>query len=100
MGDIYYYDAVRVNLGLFQHDVNVLWDLAVHDLSILDYVVNLAPCGVSVTGISHVPGGMENSCLFDVVFPRTRDCTRSCELACPNENSTNTAWGKSENDCV
>ena len=36
LGDIYYYDSVRINLGLFQHDVNVLWDLAVHDLSIMD----------------------------------------------------------------
>ena len=39
LGEIYYYDSVRVNLGLFQHDVNVLWDLAVHDLSIMDYVL-------------------------------------------------------------
>ena len=69
LGDVYYYDAVRVNLGLFQHDVNVLWDLAVHDLSILDYVLNLAPCGVSVTGISHVPGGMENIAYLTLFFP-------------------------------
>ena len=39
LGEIYYYDAVRVNLGLFQHDVNVIWDLAIHDLSIMDYVL-------------------------------------------------------------
>ena len=37
LGEIYYYDSVRVNLGLFQHDVSVIWDLAVHDLSIMDY---------------------------------------------------------------
>ena len=42
LGDIYYYDSVRVNLGLFQHDVNVIWDLAVHDLSIMDYVLPAA----------------------------------------------------------
>ena len=42
LGDIYYYDSVRINLGLFQHDVNVLWDLAVHDLSIMDYVLTRA----------------------------------------------------------
>ena len=36
---MYYYDSVRVNLGLFQHDVSVIWDLAVHDLSIMDYVL-------------------------------------------------------------
>ena len=39
LGDVYYYDSVRVNLGLFQHDVSVIWDLAVHDLSIMDYVL-------------------------------------------------------------
>jgi predicted dehydrogenase len=60
LGDIYYYDSVRVNLGLFQHDVNVVWDLAVHDLAILDYVVPGRPMAVSATGLSHVKGGPEN----------------------------------------
>ena len=60
LGDIYYYDSVRVNLGLFQHDVNVIWDLAVHDLSIMDYVLPSQPRAVSVTGMSHVPGEPEN----------------------------------------
>ena len=39
LGDLYYYDTTRVNLGLFQHDVNVIWDLAPHDLSIMDYLL-------------------------------------------------------------
>src|SRR5262245_55816817 len=56
LGDLYYYDSVRVNLGLFQHDVNVIWDLAVHDLSILDFVLPSRPVAVSATGISHIPG--------------------------------------------
>src|SRR5262249_44091771 len=43
LGEIYYYDSVRVNLGLFQHDVNVMWDLAVHDLAILDHVLGAVP---------------------------------------------------------
>ncbi|MGO7601689.1 gfo/Idh/MocA family oxidoreductase, partial [Rhizobium ruizarguesonis] len=47
LGDMYYYDSVRVNLGLFQHDVSVIWDLAVHDLSILDHVVQERPVAVS-----------------------------------------------------
>src|SRR5947207_3168140 len=47
LGEIYYYDSVRINLGLFQHDVNVLWDLAVHDLSIMDYVLAQTPVAVS-----------------------------------------------------
>src|SRR5215207_11379958 len=50
LGQIYYYDAVRVNLGLFQHDVSVVWDLAVHDLSIMDYVLPSRPCAVSAPG--------------------------------------------------
>jgi predicted dehydrogenase len=68
LGEIYYYDSVRVNLGLFQHDVNVLWDLAVHDLSIMDYVLPFRPCAVSATGLSHVPGGTENIAYLTVFF--------------------------------
>jgi predicted dehydrogenase len=60
LGEIYYYDSVRVNLGLFQHDVSVVWDLAVHDLSIMDYVLDEKPVAVSATGMSHVPGEPEN----------------------------------------
>ena len=55
LGPLYYYDSVRVNLGLFQHDVNVLWDLAVHDLAIMDYVLDSRPCAVAATGMAHVP---------------------------------------------
>lgn len=68
LGDIYYYDSVRVNLGLFQHDVNVIWDLAVHDLSILDYVLPARPRAVSATGMSHVDGGHENIAYLTVFF--------------------------------
>ncbi len=61
LGKVYYYDSVRVNLGLFQHDVNVLWDLAVHDLAIIDYVFSgRQPCALSATGMSHVRGEPEN----------------------------------------
>ncbi|MBV8730680.1 MAG: Gfo/Idh/MocA family oxidoreductase, partial [Acidobacteriia bacterium] len=60
LGEVFYYDSVRINLGLFQHDVNVLWDLAVHDLSILNYLFAERPCAVSATGVSHVPGEPEN----------------------------------------
>jgi predicted dehydrogenase len=56
LGQLYYYDSVRVNLGLFQRDVNVLWDLAVHDLSIMDYVLGTRPHAVAASGIAHVPG--------------------------------------------
>ena len=68
LGQIYYYDAVRVNLGLFQHDVNVIWDLAIHDLSIMDYVLPKNPVAISATGISHVPGQPENMAYITLFF--------------------------------
>jgi predicted dehydrogenase len=68
LGDIYYYDSVRVNLGLFQHDVSVIWDLAVHDLSILDYVLPARPIAVSATGMSHVAGEPENIAYLTLFF--------------------------------
>lgn len=72
LGELYYYDSVRVNLGLFQHDVNVLWDLAVHDLAIMDYVLDIKPRAVSATGVAHIPGQPEDmaylTCFFDNRF--------------------------------
>jgi predicted dehydrogenase len=69
LGRLYYYDSVRVNLGLFQHDVNVLWDLAVHDLAIMDYILGAQPHSVAATGAAHIPGHPVNmaylTCLFD-----------------------------------
>jgi predicted dehydrogenase len=68
LGDIYYYDSVRVNLGLFQHDVNVIWDLAVHDLSIMDYVLPLQPWAVSAVGMSHIPREPEDVAYITLFF--------------------------------
>jgi predicted dehydrogenase len=69
LGRLYYYDSVRVNLGLFQHDVSVLWDLGVHDLSIMDYLIGKTPVRIAATGVSHVAGAPENmsylTCFFD-----------------------------------
>ena len=59
---------MRVNLGLFQHDVNVIWDLAVHDLAIMDYVLPSQPCAVSATGMSHLPGEPENIAYLTLFF--------------------------------
>ena len=60
LGKILYYDSVRVNLGLFQHDVNVISDLAVHDFSILEYLLKEHPVAVSASGINHFPNTPEN----------------------------------------
>lgn len=68
LGDIYYYDSVRINLGLFQHDVNVIWDLAVHDLSIMDYILSSKPQSVSATGMSHVKDQPENVAFLTLFF--------------------------------
>lgn len=68
LGDVYYYDTVRVNLGLFQQDVNVLWDLAVHDLSIIEYVIGQVPVAVSATGMSHVANAPENIAYLTLFF--------------------------------
>jgi len=69
LGQPYYYDAIRINLGLFQHDVNVLWDLAVHDLSILQYVVNADPVALSAIGASHFGSKSENIAYLTLFFP-------------------------------
>ena len=68
LGDILYYDSVRINLGLFQPDVDVLWDLAVHDLSIMDFVLDQQPVAVSATGLAHVPGRPENIAYMTIFF--------------------------------
>jgi predicted dehydrogenase len=68
LGQIYYYDSVRVNLGLFQHDVNVIWDLAVHDLAIMEHVLPSQPIAVSATGMSHVDGRPENIAYLTLFF--------------------------------
>jgi predicted dehydrogenase len=68
IGQVFYYDSTRVNLGLFQHDVNVIWDLAVHDLSIIEYVLHKAPRAVSATGMSHVAGQPENIAYLTIYY--------------------------------
>ena len=69
IGDVYYYDSTRVNLGLFQHDVNVIYDLAVHDISIMDYILGgIKPSAVSVTGKSHFAGQPENVAYITLFF--------------------------------
>jgi len=69
LGRLYYYDSVRVNLGLFQRDVDVIWDLAVHDLAIIDRILPERPIAVSATGMAHVPGKPENIAYLTLFFP-------------------------------
>jgi predicted dehydrogenase len=67
-GEIRYYDSARLNATRFVQDVNALWDLAVHDLSILDCLVTERPCAVSATGISHRPDGLESTAYLTVFY--------------------------------
>ncbi len=68
IGEMYYYDSVRVNLGLFQRDVNVVWDLAVHDIAIMDAILAERPVAVSATGVSHLSGGQEDIAYLTLFF--------------------------------
>jgi predicted dehydrogenase len=67
LGRLYYYDSTRVNLGLFQHDVNVIWDLAPHDLSIMNYLLGAEPQAVAATGQNHF-NGLEDMAYITVYF--------------------------------
>ncbi len=67
LGKLYYYDATRVNLGLFQHDVNVIWDLAPHDLSIMGHLISAKPEAVSAAGQVHL-NGFEDLAYMTVFF--------------------------------
>ena len=68
LGELYYYDSTRVNLGVFQHDVSVIWDLAPHDLSIMDFIIREKPQGVVATGEAHF-NGRADVAFITVYFP-------------------------------
>jgi len=68
LGPLYYFDSTRVNLGLFQHDVSVVWDLAPHDLSIMDYIIGERPEAVVATGSKHL-NGLADMAFITVYFP-------------------------------
>jgi predicted dehydrogenase len=68
LGKLYYYDSTRVNLGLFQHDVNVIWDLAPHDLSIVDHLIGRSPEAIIATGEAHF-NGLTDVAYMTVYYP-------------------------------
>ncbi len=69
IGDLYYLDSVRVNLGLFQHDVNVIWDLAPHDVSVLNHLVPAKPEGIITTGSDHLGDGKADMAYITLFYP-------------------------------
>jgi predicted dehydrogenase len=68
LGDIYYYDSTRINLGLFQRDVNVIWDLAVHDFAILDHLLDAQPVAISASAASFVADSPDNIAHLSVYY--------------------------------
>lgn len=68
LGSVYYFDSIRVNLGLFQHDVSVISDLAVHDFAILDYLLGEQPEAVSAVGTNHFPGTPANLAYISLFY--------------------------------
>ena len=89
LGDLYYYDSLRVNLGLFQHDVSVIWDLAPHDLSIMDHVIKGEPEAVVATGEKHLNERGRRR-VHDDLLPRKCHRPHQCELALSGEDSHDT----------
>ena len=69
IGELYYIDGVRINLGLFQHDVNVIWDLAPHDISIINYLIKAEPIAVTAVGSSHTNSGYEDIAYLHIEYP-------------------------------
>lgn len=68
LGELLYFDSVRINLGLFQSDINVIWDLAPHDLSVMDYLLGKTPLTVHATGTSHTASGIEDIAYITLTF--------------------------------
>ena len=68
VGDLLYYDSMRINLGLFQYDVDVIWDLAVHDFAIMQHLLPGKPVAITATGMSHVRGRLENIAYITVFY--------------------------------
>lgn len=83
IGNIKYFDSTRINLGLFQSDINVLWDLAPHDISILNYLINEKPFSVLATGVSHTNNGIENIAYLNVNYESGFIAHFSCSWTSP-----------------
>ena len=82
-GNINYVDSTRINLGLFQHDVNVLWDLAPHDISICNWLINKKPISVQATGISHTDNNIENIAFLTLKYEDNAIAHFNCSWVSP-----------------
>lgn len=83
IGQLKYFDSERINLGLFQADINVVWDLAPHDISILTYLVGEKPLSVQATGVCHTNNGLENMAYITVNYQSDFIAHFSCSWTSP-----------------
>lgn len=83
IGELNYFDSTRINLGLFQPDINVLWDLAPHDISILNFLVSNKPYSVNATGVSHTNNGIENVAYMTVNYQNNFIAHFNCSWTSP-----------------
>lgn len=83
VGKVNYIDSTRINLGLFQPDINVLWDLAPHDISIVNYILNVKPIAVNAVGISHTNNGIENIAYLNLFFENNIIAHFNCSWTSP-----------------
>jgi len=83
LGELKYFDSTRINLGLIQQDVNVLWDLAPHDISVLDYLSDELPISVNATGVSHIHNGIENVAYLTVNYQNNFIAHFNCSWSSP-----------------
>jgi len=83
LGHIRYVDSTRINLGLFQTDVNVLWDLAPHDISICRHLLQERPLGVQAVGVSHTDNQLENIAYLTLFYPENRIAHFNCSWISP-----------------
>ncbi len=83
LGVLNYFDSTRINLGLIQQDVNVLWDLAPHDISVLDYLSDELPLSVNATGVSHIHNGIENVAYLTVNYQNNFIAHFNCSWSSP-----------------
>ncbi|MFW5879281.1 MAG: Gfo/Idh/MocA family protein [bacterium] len=83
LGKIEYIDSIRINLGLFQGDVNVLWDLAPHDISIINFILNEKPHSINTTGISHTKNDIENIVYLTMHYPSGLIAHINCSWSSP-----------------
>lgn len=83
IGELKYFDSTRINLGLFQPDINVLWDLAPHDISILNYLVSNKPYSINATGVSHTNNGIENVAYMTVNYENDFIAHFNCSWTSP-----------------